>query len=200
MIRFTRHCLGLAVTALLLAVANESWAAISPDTYDRSESRISEPDWLPDTGIEENGFGQASVTSIPTSIYLTGTQNFTLSGAPGATVTISLKNFVLNGDATFTLDGTATTKFIINVGRRFSLSGNSAITLSGGVDLTNVLFKISRKGSAVVTDNAVLRGIISAPQRQVRLSRNALVYGRVTGRKVILSGNARIIPPPPVSQ
>src|SRR6266404_9469690 len=46
------------------------------------------------------------------SISLGGSQNVSILGAPGATVTLNLQNFVLAGGSTFTLQGTATTSFI----------------------------------------------------------------------------------------
>ena len=140
----------------------------------------------------------ALTAAYPTSINITS-GNFTLSGAPGETVVLNLKNFVLGGTATFTLEGTATTQFVINVRKRFALSGNSAIVLGDGVDLTNVHFNIAGKGEATLRGNSVFRGIITAPSRTVSLSQNALVYGRVTAHKALVSGNARIIPPPVVS-
>src|SRR4029077_2299986 len=47
------------------------------------------------------------------SIILGGTQNVSIPGAPGQTVTLNLRNFVLADQSTFTLQGTATTSFII---------------------------------------------------------------------------------------
>jgi hypothetical protein len=194
-----RHYLACVAALFLFAWEGDASTDRFAEAREPVDVEISKPDWLPAGGIEEGGFAQASQTSLPASLNLTGTQNFTLSGAPGQTVTLNLKAFVLSGAATFTLDGTATTKFIINVSRRFSLSGDSAISLAGGVDLTNVLFRINKGGNALVTGNAFLQGIINAPRRQLQLSQNTIVYGRVSARRVILSGNARIIPPPLVS-
>src|SRR5690349_14297260 len=43
-----------------------------------------------------------------TSINLNGHDNVTITGAPGETVVLDLKNFKLRGDSSFTLQGTAT--------------------------------------------------------------------------------------------
>ena len=95
--------------------------------------------------------------------------------------------------ATFTLEGTATTQFVINISRRFSLSDHSAIVLGDGVELTNVVFNIQGKGTAVLEGDSVFRGILNAPSRTVRLSDHCLAYARITARKIIVSGSARII-------
>src|SRR2546423_1431870 len=69
----------------------------------------------------------------PDDVELSGRENFTASGAPGETVVLKLGRFTLADNSTFTLQGTATTTFVINVGKRFSLSDNSQIVLADGV-------------------------------------------------------------------
>jgi len=136
----------------------------------------------------------------PTSIILGGTQNVSILGAPGATVTLNLRNFVLADQSSFTLQGTATTSFIINVTKRFSLSGSSRIILSGGVRWDHVFFNVLGRGSVVsLDDRAQLYGTLTARQRKVKLDEYSVVYGAVTARKIRLTDAARIIPLPIVS-
>ena len=93
------------------------------------------------------------------NINLIGRHSLTINGSPGETVVLTLRNFQLANNATFTLQGTATTTFIINVTQQFSLSGNARIVLSGGVQWNNVLFNVRGTSSAVsISGNASLQG------------------------------------------
>ena len=123
-----------------------------------------------------------------------------LSGAPGETVTLDLRNLVLRGQDTFTLQGTSTTKFIINVSGKFSLLNNARIVLAGGVQWNNVFFNVLGRGSVVVlSDQSILYGALTASKSTVRLEENAIVYGKVVAKKVLISGAAQIVLPPVVS-
>jgi len=134
------------------------------------------------------------------SIILGGSQNVSILGAPGQTVTLNLQNFVMAGQSTFTLQGTATTSFIINVRKQFSLSGSSRIILSSGVRWDHVFFNVLGRGSAVsLTDRAQLYGTLTARKRTVKLDEHSIVYGAVTAKKIRLTDAARIIPPSIVS-
>ena len=134
------------------------------------------------------------------SIILGGSQNVSIPGAPGQTVTLNLRNFVLTAQSSFTLQGTATTNFIINVTKQFSLSGSSRIILSGGVRWDHVFFNVLGRGSVVsLDDRAQLYGTLTARQRKVKLDEYSVVYGAVTARKIRLTDAARIIPLPIVS-
>src|SRR5947207_13534070 len=60
-----------------------------------------------------------------TNVNITNSsQNMTITGGPNQKVVLKLTNFVMT-QGTFTLQGTATTSFIINVSKTFSLSGAS---------------------------------------------------------------------------
>ena len=141
----------------------------------------------------------------PNDIELSGNRNFTVTGAPGATVVVKLGNFTLDGNSSFTLEGTASTTFIINVTKQFALSGNAQIVLSGGVEWNNVLFNICGKHSAVsLSGNARFSGMLMANKRTVRLSGSASVTGEVIANRVMFSnagfkGNASVGHPPLVS-
>jgi hypothetical protein len=133
------------------------------------------------------------------SIILGGSQNVSILGAPGQTVTLNLQNFVMAGQSTFTLQGTATTSFIINVRKQFSLSGSSRIILSG-VPWDHVFFNVLGRGSVVsIRNRAQLYGTLTARRRTVRLDDYSIVYGAVTARKILVTDSSRIIPPSIVS-
>jgi hypothetical protein len=140
------------------------------------------------------------LASSYTNIRLQDHQNVTLSGAPGETVTLNLRNFALHNHATLTLVGTATTSFVINVTKQFSLSGMSKIILSGGIQWNNVFFNVLGSGSTVsLSGKASLTGTLTAAQRVVRLRGQTVVYGKVIAPKVLLSNAAQIVLPPVTS-
>jgi hypothetical protein len=135
-----------------------------------------------------------------TTVNLSRHQNITVSGAPGQTVVLSLKDFIMTGMSTFTLQGTATTMFVINVNQQFSLSGSARIVLAGGVVWNHVVFNVRGKGSDVrLTDRSSLTGILNAPKRTVKMNEQAIVYGQVNAKKVLLNEDSQIIPQPVVS-
>lgn len=131
-----------------------------------------------------------------TNVQLTGKQNLTISGAPGQTVVLKLQNFSISS-GTFTLSGSATTNFVINVSKQFSLTNHAQIILTGGVAWDDVLFNIRGSGTNVTMDGgSVLNGILMANNRTVALSGQATVRGEVVGDKVSLTGGAQVIRPP----
>lgn len=141
-----------------------------------------------------------AVIPVLESVELTRNQNFTLSGAPGETVTLNLQNFILTGHSTFTLEGSATTTFIINITNQFSLSQKACIVLSGGVTCYNVFFNVLGPGSPLVLKGqSYLPGTLTAIQRKVRMRGQAVVYGWVISSKTRIRQQAQIIDPPVVS-
>src|ERR1700736_6689475 len=144
-------------------------------------------------------FASQSIGSY-TTVNLRKNQNITVSGAPGETVALSLTNFIMTGSSTFTLQGAATTSFVINVNQQFSLSGSARIILSGGVQWNHVVFNVLGKGSVVtLRDVSSLTGILNANDRTVRMTDQARVYGQVNAKKLQLLEHSRIIEPPVVS-
>jgi hypothetical protein len=160
------------------------------------------PSHDPDLAINLGQTGQLpdvfSNSFVP-SMKLQGGQSTTISGAPGETVVLSLKNFVLSGSAIFTLEGTATTIFVINVSKQFSLSGNAQINLVGA-QWNNVFFNIRRGGAPILlSGNSSFTGTLIANGRGVQLSGNSTLNGVVQRDKLRLSGSSRVIPPPVTS-
>jgi hypothetical protein len=133
------------------------------------------------------------------SMRLQGSQSTIISGGPGETVVLSLKNFVLSGDAVLTLQGSATTSFVINVTKQFSLSGNAQINLSG-LQSTDVFFNIRGTGGPVsLSGNASLAGTLIANGRTVQLNGNSTINGAVSADRLRIIGSSRVIPPPSIS-
>jgi Ice-binding-like len=135
-----------------------------------------------------------------TRLTLARHQSVTLTGAPGETVTLKLGHFVLSGNSTFTLQGTATTTFIIKVKNQFSLTGKAKVVLLGGVQWDDVIFVVRGKGDVVsLGRHARLEGILMAKKRKVRLRNHSMVHGQVIARAIALRGASRIDQPPIVS-
>jgi choice-of-anchor A domain-containing protein len=120
--------------------------------------------------------------------------SMTITGGPNQKVVLSLQDFKLNGGDTFTLQGTATTSFIINVAKNFALTGNSQILLSG-VPPQNVLFNILGKGSDVAfSGKAGMSGILLALNRKVDLS-SGHVTGKVIADQVVITSGGSVVTP-----
>jgi Ice-binding-like len=154
------------------------------------------------TGIEEslNKTVLDLAVSLRTATINSSKPPAILTGTPGETVTLNLRNFVLRRYDTFTLQGTSTTNFIINVSGKFLLSNSARIVLAGGVQWNNVFFNVFGRGSVIVqTDESILHGTLTASKRTVRLEENAIVYGKVIASKVLISGAAQIVQPPIIS-
>ena len=138
----------------------------------------------------------ASRASLP-SRNIRRNKNVTIVGT--RVTVLKLANFILNG-GTLTLQGTATSSFSINVRNHFSLLNGAQVVLSGGIQPVNVAFNVIGKHSDVtVDDGSILIGIVSAPQRTVRIDDNSTVIGQVIAANVQLSGGGSIVPPPVVS-
>src|SRR5207244_12329817 len=100
-------------------------ASITGSSFHDQDARL-------DNGVNEAMAASAHAFSLTpkrpnTSVKLLGDEAITITGAPGETVVLGLKNFILRENSSFTLQGSATTTFIINVSKKFSLSGNSHI-------------------------------------------------------------------------
>jgi Ice-binding-like len=134
----------------------------------------------------QNPSPQYNFTTINTS------QNMTITGT--GHVVLKLTDFVLTGNATLTLQGTATTTFVFNITNQFSLTSLARIVLSGGLTAANVVYNVRNTGSdATVSGSARLQGILLANYRNVALSGSSITTGEVIGNKVTISGNAQLI-------
>ena len=119
-------------------------------------------------------------------------QNMTITGT--GHVVLKLTDFVLTGNATLTLQGTAATTFVFNITKQFSLSDSAKVVLSGGITASNVVYNVRNTGSdATVGGTASLQGILLANYRNVALSSSSITRGEVVGNKVTISGQAQLI-------
>ena len=148
---------------------------------------LADAQMLSDTAaMEATTPAYASLTSV------NGTMSIT--GGPNQKVVLNLQDFKLDGGATFTLQGTATTSFIINVTKRFALTGNSQILLSG-VPPQNVLFNILGKGEQVAfSGKSGMSGILLALNRKVDLS-SGHVTGKVIANQVVITSGGSVVSP-----
>ena len=119
--------------------------------------------------------------------------SLTIAGGANEKVVLMLTNFVLNA-SNFTLSGTATTSFIINVTGNFSITNNSNISLFG-VPVFNVLFNIRGAGSVVTMGNSNISGYLLALNRTVTISGNTNITGGVIANQVNISGNTNVVSP-----
>ena len=206
--------LGLAGNGKFLMGGN---ATVNGDVYDRSNGAVltfqnsvitgsifHNQDALLDNGVNEALAASAHAFSLTPnrsnrSVKLGGSENMTITGAPGETVVLSLKNFILGGNSSFTLQGTATTTFIINVNKKFSLKGNSHIDLAG-LQWNQVLFNVVGTGERVsLGGSSIFNGILMANDRTIRLKRNATVSGELIANHLKLRGSSRVLHPPILS-
>ena len=129
-----------------------------------------------------------------TNVNITNpSQNITITGGANQKVVLSLQNFSIS-NGTFTLQGTATTTFIINVAKNFSLN-NGGISLSGGVPPQNVLFNIRGTGGQVsLNQGTQLPGILLALNRKVDLSGGHVTGKVIADQVVITSGGSAVTP------
>jgi hypothetical protein len=119
--------------------------------------------------------------------------NVTISGA-GATSPIVLSINTINlSNGTFTLAGTATTTFILNVTGAFTIN-NSNIFLTGGLLASHVLFNL--EGSANTQFNmqqgTTATGTFIAPNRNVDLS-GGKIYGRLVTNQLTITSGGQVV-------
>jgi fibronectin-binding autotransporter adhesin len=152
------------------------------------------------TAFSHSDSGNYTVNGNPGPLTnVNGSQNITLAAtAPGTNVYLKLSNFVRTG-GTFTLSGTASNNFIINVSNQFSLSGGAKIVLSGGVTWDNVLFNVHGTGSDVtLSGQSSMAGILMATKRTVSITGQSSVgqkggpFGEVIANKITMT-NSQIV-------
>jgi hypothetical protein len=192
-------------------------ASVNGDVYDRSNGTVltfqnavitgsifHDQDALLDNGVNEALAASAHAFSLTpnrpnTSVKLLGNHAITITGAPGETVVLSLNNFILRDNSSFTLQGTATTTFVINVNKKFSLSGNSHIDLAG-VQWDQVLFNVVGTGQRVsLGGSSIFNGILMANDRTIKMKGDATVSGELIANRLKIRGSSRVLHPPIIS-
>src|SRR5215813_13976806 len=121
--------------------------------------------------------------------------SLTIAGGANEKVVLNLTDFVLTNSSIFTLSGTATTSFIVNVTETFSLRSNSHISLVN-VPASNVLFNIRGTGSTVsLRGGSTMPGTLLALNRKVRIKGGSQVVGRVIANQVKITKHSSVLTP-----
>src|SRR5215469_591901 len=119
--------------------------------------------------------------------------SLSITGGANEKVVLNLTDFVLTNNSIFTLSGTATTSFIINVAETFSLRSNSHISLVN-VPASNVLFNIRGTGSTVwLRGGSTLPGTLLALNRKVRIKGGSQVVGPVIANQVKITKHSSVL-------
>ena len=123
----------------------------------------------------------------------------------GNTYVLNLTDLILQGtSAVLTLNGTATTNYVINVNRYMSLAGGAKINLAGTITPQNVLYNVNQNTingvqyvqyDVTLSGGSEARGIILATTRAVKLTGDSKVFGEVIAKSVSLSGSSNVINP-----
>ena len=135
-----------------------------------------------------------------TSVNLDHGANITITGGASQKIVLNLQNFQLNNSSTFTLQGTATTTFIINVTNNFSLDNSSKIVLGPGVQVANILFNVLNSDAHINHGSQVFGTILDLNHKvQVSDKDSHGVFSNVTGRvfakQVELNGGGNVVTP-----
>jgi hypothetical protein len=144
--------------------------------------------------LSDAAFGE-SVTpryTTLTSVNL-NSSSLTITGGANEKVVLRLTDFVLTNNSIFTLSGTATTSFIVNVADTFSLRSNSHISLVN-VPASNVLFNIRGTGSTVwLRGGSSMPGTLLALNRKVRIKGGSQVAGPVIANQVKITKRSSVL-------
>lgn len=125
-------------------------------------------------------------SGYPTTIN----SNSSLSLNSSGLAVLKLTDFKLSNNATLTLQGTASSFYVINVQKDFSLT-NAYVKLSGGLTWDHVLFNVrGSSGLTTISGTSEFNGILLAANRTVTLKDNSKLIGAVVANTVNLSGNS----------
>ena len=159
--------------------------------------------------VSNNAFSNFNATSgSPANISLNGS-SMTFSNNPfSGKYVMKLTNFVLNNNATLTLNGVAGSAFIINVSNNFSLANGSKIVLTGGLTPSDVLFNVrGSSGTLSIASGSLFQGTLlaynatSSNQRTLTISgANTLTNGELIANKVVVNDGAHVKKPKKMSR
>jgi hypothetical protein len=150
-------------------------------------------------GLSRSGGVNANVltstSASPVSLSLNNAVGGITDNGVAGTYVLNLASLALTGaNAILTLTGTASTNYVINLSQALSLTTNSQIVLSGGLQPQNVLFNVKTTATTDVTisGGSSLKGIILATNRLVNLTGASKVEGEVIAKAVTLSGSSQV--------
>jgi Ice-binding-like len=153
--------------------------------------------------VSNNAFGLAVTSGSPTNISLSGS-SMTINNNPfGGKYVMKLTNFVLNNNATLTLNGVAGSAFVINVSNNFSLANKSRIVLTGGLTPSDVLFNVrGGSGTFSIASGSLFQGTLlaynssSSTQRTLTVSGDKTsANGELIANKVAVKDGAKVKKP-----
>jgi Ice-binding-like len=153
--------------------------------------------------VSNNAFGLAVTSGSPANINLSGS-SMTINNNPfGGKYVMKLTNFVLNNNATLTLNGAAGSAFVINVSNNFSLANNSRIVLTGGLTPSDVLFNVrGGSGTFSIASGSLFQGTLlaynssSSTQRTLTVSGDKTsANGELIANKVVVKDGAKVKKP-----
>jgi choice-of-anchor A domain-containing protein len=119
--------------------------------------------------------------------------SLSITGGANEKVVLRLTDFVLTDNSTFTLSGTATTSFIINVTQNFSLTSHSHISLVN-VPASNVLFNLrGTRSTFALKGGSTMSGTLLALNRKVKI-KHSKVFGRVIANQLKITKHSVLTP------
>ncbi|HEX7155000.1 MAG TPA: PKD domain-containing protein [Thermoanaerobaculia bacterium] len=190
-----RHLVNRTNPIVLTPVAAPALPSGTRDVTLTQEGSIGDPATLRNLGIS----GKAGAVAVPPGTYgnfeATGRTAFVF-GAAGVTTTYNLQSLKLGGGAELRLAGPV----VINV-TTAALAGS---TIGAASTPKNLILQAT--GTVSVTGNAILYGIVRAPQSTVTIDGNSRIRGTVTVDRLQISGNGVLeitendVPPPPVNR
>lgn len=147
-----------------------------------------------------NSLSNLTPTASFASLSLAGMQTQTLTRSAKMNVITFSGDLSLSGQSALSLSGGATDVFVINIDGTVSISGQSEVLLTGGLLPQNVIFNNRGAGSAMLlTGQGDVAGNFIGVQRGVSLSGQGAIIGSVVGKgSVSLSGqgSAALTPAP----
>ncbi|MEK7404195.1 MAG: hypothetical protein AAB225_03730 [Acidobacteriota bacterium] len=127
--------------------------------------------------------------------------NLTITGGPGRNV-LNLTELIIT-KGTLTLSAPPEGSFVINISRKFEVSGESSIQIAGGLMPLSVLYNATGTGDVSLSGGSAggvpktqVSGIVLAPNRAVLLAPSLLIGEVIAGgSKVNLEGSGKIVNP-----
>lgn len=132
----------------------------------------------------------SSMPAVNSNLFLNHS-SLTISATDSNPVVLKLASFSLDA-GTFTLVGTAMSKFIIDIDQSMNLSNGSHINLSGGLLAGNVVFNVEHGG--INLSDSTASGILIAAKAAASFS-NSNVTGEVIAKYVNLNDGSHVKKP-----
>lgn len=138
------------------------------------------------TATDDALAASATAASLPADqVFGDIKKDTTISGGPGLNV-IEVNKIELDNGETLTIEGDASSFFVINIDRTFKLKEASSIVVAGGTLPENVLFNILGNRDSKIESGSVAYGRILAPNAKMKIEDvGSLLIGAIIGGKEI---------------